>query len=254
MIQRSFLDLDGTVYLGGEIIDKVDVEIRRLSDLGVKFHYMTNNTSQSIEKYEEKIKNLNLPLFHGAIISPTLVLSEWLIGNGIKNIFSVGTDSFEQELFTLTEGVKDTKNPECVIISFDRELNYEKLETACGLINKGIPYYLTHIDLACPSINGPIPDCGAIGELIKATTGVPSSGNFGKPGDRFLQYVSKVIGKDEKVLVAGDRIYTDAEIGLRIGGETVVVCSGEFQRNQEETAPGIQVWDTLAEYLRTVGV
>ena len=34
MTLRIFLDLDGTVYLGGKILDNVDAELRRLAVAG----------------------------------------------------------------------------------------------------------------------------------------------------------------------------------------------------------------------------
>lgn len=139
-----------------------------------------------------------------------------------------------------------------MIVAFDRELDYDKLVVACGLINRGVPYYLTHIDLACPSDVGPIPDCGAIGRLVQATTGVEATGHFGKPGDLMLGYLQKLAQPGEAVMVAGDRDYTDAEIGLRLGAHTVLVCSGEYKRETKAVDSRIDVRDTLADYLRSL--
>ena len=84
---RIFLDLDGTVYLDGKIIAAADVHIKRLSEAGVKFHYITNNTSVSSETYRKKLSDLGLPYEDDSIISPTLVLSDWLLENSIQRIF-----------------------------------------------------------------------------------------------------------------------------------------------------------------------
>lgn len=252
MISRAFLDLDGTVYLSGKIIDGVDAEIRTLSDQGVRFHYMTNNTSYSSDEYRTKLQKLNLPLHDDAIISPTIVLSDWLRDQGIDSVFSVGTVAFRDELLQRGGARQDDQDPACVIVAFDRELDYDKLVVACGLINRGVPYYLTHIDLACPSDVGPIPDCGAIGRLVQATTGVEATGHFGKPGDLMLGYLQKLAQPGEAVMVAGDRDYTDAEIGLRLGAHTVLVCSGEYKRETKAVDSRIDVRDTLADYLRSL--
>lgn len=252
MIDRAFLDLDGTVYLSGKIIDDVDVVIRKLSDRGVKFHYMTNNTSYSSEEYRKKLAKMDLPLSADSIISPTVVLGDWLRTRTIRNVFSVGTTAFREELNTLAGARQDAEHPECVIVAFDRELDYDKLMTACGIINRGVPYYLTHIDLACPSDIGPIPDCGAIGRLVQATTGIEPTGHFGKPSDLMLGYLQALSRPGEKVMVAGDRDYTDAEVGLRLGAHTVLVCSGEYKRETKMVDDRIDIRDTLAEYLRSL--
>lgn len=251
MISHIFLDLDGTVYLSGKIIDSVDVELRRLAAGKTHIYYMTNNTSYSSEEYAEKLAKLDLPLARGAIISPTVVLSDWLRDQGIERVFAVGTKAFCNELVMRSGVTLDAEKPSCVIIAFDRELTYAKLETACGLINRGIAWYVTHIDLACPSAKGPIPDCGAIAQLIETTTGISPAGHFGKPSQRMLSYLRKLIKSGELALVAGDRLYTDAEVGLQLGVRTVVVCSGEFQPGTAEVDSRIEVYSTLADFLRT---
>lgn len=252
MIETAFLDLDGTVYIDGTIIDSVDLQIRRLTALGVRFYYMTNNSSLSTEQYREKLRKLNLPVDEFSVISPTVVLSDWLSNKGIRKAFSVGTFAFRQELAERAGVQQDLKDPSCVIIGFDKELNYEKLTVACRLINEGVPYYLTHVDLACPTLSGPIPDCGAIGRMIEAATGVQPLGHFGKPGDHMLSHVKQLSGSSDKALVAGDRYYTDAEMGLRLGATVVLVCSGEYKRGSSPVSDSVQVWDTLSEFLKTV--
>lgn len=250
MNTRIFVDLDGTIYVGGEIIDLVDIELRRLAEAGVSIHYMTNNTSLSSDEYALKLTRLNLPISPDAIISPTVVLSNWIRAQGFQRIYPVGTATFCDELRMRTGVILTDERPDCVIVAFDRELTYRKLETACGLINEGTPWYLTHIDLACPSPFGPIPDCGAIGRLVEATTGTAPVGHFGKPGNLMLDYLHKSIGPEDRVIVAGDRLYTDAEIGLRLGAQTIVVCSGEFRPETAKIDPRIEVYQTLAEFLR----
>ena len=250
MTMRLFLDLDGTVYVDGKIVDGVDAELRRLASAGAAIHYMTNNTSLGSHQYVDKITTFGLPLREDAVISPTIILSDWLRDKGFGRVFSVGTGGFNEELQARAGVQISEERPDCVIVAFDRELTYAKLQTACALINAGVPWFLTHIDLACPSAAGPIPDCGSIGRLVEATTGTPPGGHFGKPGAHMQAYLRKIIRPDETVIVAGDRVYTDAQTGLALGARTVVVCSGEFKRGTALPDPRIEVHETLAQFLR----
>lgn len=252
MTQRLFLDLDGTVYLSGRIIDRADEELRRLADLGVAIHYMTNNTSYNSKEYNQKLETLGLPVMKRAVITPTLVLADWLRENNICSIYTVGTAAFSGEVQDRARVALDETEPECVIVAFDRELTYDKLATACALINRGIPWYLTHIDLACPSANGPIPDCGSIGRLITATTGIEPKGHFGKPGSFMLNYIRSLIEPADVPIVAGDRLYTDVEVGLQLEATTVVVCTGEFQPSQHDVDPRVQIHSTLSSFLKSL--
>lgn len=246
----ALLDLDGTVHLSGEILDQVDVELRRLDALGAKIYYMTNNTSVSTDTYAEKLRALDLPLRPNAVLSPTLVLARWLQQQNCTAVYAVGTEGFRAELSALSGVRQDTTDPSHVIIAFDRELTYDKLETACQIINRGVPYYLTHIDRACPSRDGPVPDCAAIGAVIEAATTVAPAGHFGKPGPLMTAFIRELVGPDERLLVAGDRVYTDAAMGLELGATTVLVCTGEHKPGREAVDPRITVSPTLAEYLR----
>ena len=101
----------------------------------------------------------------------------------------MGVSDFKNELIRNTRVSISDKNPKCIIVGFDKELTYQKLETACKLINRGVPYYLSHIDYYCPSLEGNLPDCGSIGLMLEKTTGVKSEGNFGKPSELMTQYI-----------------------------------------------------------------
>jgi 4-nitrophenyl phosphatase len=251
MTLRIFLDLDGTVYLSGKILHNADIELRRLVDQGAVIYYMTNNTSLSSDEYFEKLTALGLPLHSKGLITPTIVLSEWIKKHRVSSIYALGTDAFCKEIKTRTDIlINDSDNPECVIIAFDKELTYPKLERACNLINAGVPWYLTHIDLACPTPNGPIPDCGSIGRLIEATTGILPTGHFGKPSNLMLDFLSAQICIDDQYIVAGDRLYTDAEIGIRMGARTVLVCTGEFEVSSQKIDPNIEIYNTLTTLLK----
>ena len=69
-IDNIILDLDGTVYVDNKIINKSDIEIRRLAKKGKSIYYLTNNTSKNTKHYIRKLNNLNLPVSTNSIISP----------------------------------------------------------------------------------------------------------------------------------------------------------------------------------------
>ena len=251
---KIFLDLDGTVYIDNHIIDNADEQIRRLDKNGLEFFYLTNNTSADTNYYFSKLKKLNLPVSTKSIISPTHVISDWIKDKNYSYIYVVGVNDFENELIKKTGVNISDKDPECIIIGFDKELTYQKLEIACKLINKGIPYFLSHIDYYCPSLEGNLPDCGSIGLMIEKTTGIKYEDNFGKPSELMAAYIQNIINENDNIILVGDRIHTDIEIGKKIGAKTILVCSGEFKNTKHEVnkIKDTEIYNTLSDFLRTL--
>jgi 4-nitrophenyl phosphatase len=248
---HAFFDLDGTVYVDGVVIPGVLEGLNALKRSGTKVFYMTNNTSVSLKDYYEKLVKLGLPVENDSVISPTLTLASWLKKSAFNSYFSVGTSAFGSELSLLSGKKHCATDAQLVVVAFDRELNYQKLSKACELINSGVPWVVTHIDLACPSLNGPIPDCGSIARLIASATGVDYSDDFGKPSKHMYDLITDISFCSKNILVAGDRLYTDIRMGVDLSATTIAVCTGEYKRSSPFPFKRIeaQVYETLADYL-----
>ena len=253
-IDNIILDLDGTVYIDDKIINNSDIEIRRLAKAGKSIYYLTNNTSKNTKHYLSKLNDLNLPTSKNSIISPIHVMIDWIKKNNIKSVFILGVQELIYELEEKTGVINSSKNPELIIVAFDKELTYHKLEIACELINNGVPYYLSHIDIFCPTLKGNMPDCGAIGMLIEKTTGKKSINNFGKPSDLMTNYINNKLDKNQNKIMIGDRLHTDIELGNKLGAETILVCTGEYQQNinNSKKIGNTRIFDTLTDFLGTI--
>ena len=100
------------------------------------------------------------------------------------------------------------------------------------MVNRGIPYYGTHIDLLYPSEDGLLPDIGAFINLIREATGKEPDATFGKPSVNMIEPIllEHDLTPDDAVIV-GDRLYTDIQLGKDAGATTVLVLSGETRRD-----------------------
>ena len=57
-IVAVFLDLDGTIYLGEDIIEGALDFLYRLEEKGVRRFFLSNNSSKSTSQYVDKLKKL----------------------------------------------------------------------------------------------------------------------------------------------------------------------------------------------------
>ena len=143
--------------------------------------------------------------------------------------YVVGTDSFRRQLaeagFRLRE--EPAEDVTAVLVGFDTELTYRKVENACRLLARGADFLATNPDWACPTLFGFVPDCGAICELIGRGAGRKPV-FIGKPDPTMIRLALEQTGcAPEEALMVGDRLYTDIACGVNAGVDTALVLTGE---------------------------
>lgn len=232
--ENILFDLDGTIYVGGEIVPGAASTIEDLRRRGKKIYFLSNNSSKSKNEYVERLSNIGIDCSESEIVLSTDALVEYLLNMRVQNIHVLGTNSLKKTL--IDEGFNiDSNKPEFVVVGYDTELNYQKLITACGYINKNVDILATHSDNFCPSENGPIPDIGALLSMLKLTTGKTAKKVFGKPSNEMINpLINKFNLNPKKTLLVGDRLHTDILMAKQIGCYGLLVLTGETTRDQLE--------------------
>ena len=148
-----FLDLDGTIYLGSDIIEGALSFLERLEEKGIMRFFLSNNSSKSVGQYLEKLQGLGIPAAADEVLLSTHDLISWLKENGIEQTYLVGTEGMREMLESA--GVNtESENPQYVVLGYDTEITYEKLSTASIHLHRGIPMVSSHPDVVCPSPSG----------------------------------------------------------------------------------------------------
>ena len=227
------LDMDGTVYVGGAVIDGVPESLERWTSAGREVVFITNNTSRTIEQHALKLRGMGLPATPNNIVSPVEPTSRFLRDQGVKDVFLVATKAVTEEF--ASHGIEFRGEPQAVVITYDTELTYAKLAEASSLINTGLPYYATHIDFLCPSENGPVPDVGSFIAMLEKVTGVAPAAVFGKPSDSFVDLIRDRYSHNS--IVVGDRLHTDIATGINAHVPTCLVLTGETSQEIADASP-----------------
>ena len=242
-IDAVFLDLDGTIYLGGDLIHGALDFLDRCDAKGVQRYFLSNNSSRSVTQYVSKLQGLGIPATTEDVLLSTHDLIAWLNESNISRIFLVGTKGMS-EMLQDAGFIMDEDDPEIVVLGYDTEISYEKIETGAHFINSNLPYFATHADLVCPTPEGPmvashpdmvcpspdggLPDTGAYMAMFEATTGVRPMHVCGKPEPGMILHRIEGLGlKPERCAMVGDRLYTDMAMATRAGVKGVLVLSGE---------------------------
>ena len=226
-IKAIFLDLDGTIYLGGELIEGALSFLGRLKDSGIRRFFLSNNSSKSVDQYLVKLQSLGIPSTEEDVLLSTHDLLSWLNNEGVKETYLVGTEGMREMLESVGISTQ-SESPQYVVLGYDTEITYEKLSTASIHLHKGVPMVASHPDVVCPSPEGGLPDTGAYMDLFEATTGVRPVHVCGKPNAGMILHKVEELGlRPEQCAMVGDRLYTDIEMADRAGVHGILVLSGE---------------------------
>lgn len=224
------LDMDGTLYLDDHVFDHCQDFLQAITDRGGRYLYLTNNSSKSVDKYVEKLTRIHIPAVKDDFFTSTDAACAYLRDNYHGNkIYALGTASFRKQLtdagFPITDHLED--DIDCLLMGFDTELSFQKLEDACILLGRGVTYLATNPDWVCPTAYGYVPDCGSVSQMLfNATKRKPFF--IGKPEPAIARLAIQKAGfTPEDAVLIGDRIYTDIACGVNAGITTVLVFSGE---------------------------
>jgi len=229
-----FIDRDGTVTLGDGPIDGAVDLLGKLNDRNIPFYILTNNSSRTRKQHTERFLSHGLPLDEDNVLVSTDSLIAFLREIGITRLFLVA-NSLVSEYFTEQGFELDDADPEALVLTFDDQIDYSKITQLTRLVNRGIPYYGTHIDLLYPSEDGLLPDIGTYINMIRDATGKEPDATFGKPSVNMIEPIMRKHDlTPDDIVIVGDRLYTDIQLGKNAGATTVLVLSGETRRDDPD--------------------
>ena len=178
-------DGDGTLYLGDKLLPGAIAFLDALNNEGIPYYICTNNSSKTPEEYVEKYTKLGLKFDKNTILISSHAAIHNLKQRSLTRPYIVGTRSVLEWLES--QGIHhEETNPNSVLLTYDTELTYSKIESTTHLIRKGLPYFATHPDMVCPTDKGPIPDVGTWIEMFEVATGRKPDAIFGKPSTTIL--------------------------------------------------------------------
>lgn len=243
-------DLDGTLYLQDRVLPGATELLRLLDERGIRTVFATNNSSRTKAAYVEHLAAMGLPADRERVLTSNDVAAAHLRRQGFGRPFLVASQEVVEEYEGL--GLRHTEgDADCVLLTFDTTLTYDKLRVADRLVRRGLPYLATHPDLVCPTLDGPIPDCGSFIALLHATTGARPT-ILGKPEAPMAGLLRERLGVPaDEIAFVGDRLYTDVRMANAHGFVSVLTLTGEARPDAVEA--GDDRPDVVVDSLEALG-
>ena len=231
-------DLDGTIYLGEELLPGAKELLDDLRGRGIQRVFLSNNPTKSPQMYLEKLGRLGIKAEPDEIVNTIISTVGWIKKHRPgSRVFPISDPPL---IVALEEaGIQITDLPEeidLVVASYDHGFNYAKLQIAFDALWKfgRAELITTNPDRFCPFPNGEgEPDAAGIVAAIEATTGVKCSYNMGKPDQIMIDVaLSRISGSKQRAIMVGDRPSTDIKMANNAGIDSALVLTGESENLQ----------------------
>ena len=228
-VDGVLFDLDGTVYVGDDLVPGAADAVRRLRTASVAVAFLSNKAFERRGDVAAKLTDLGVPADESVVVNSASIAASYLTREHPgDDVFVVGEPPLSEELDA--HGVATTDDPseaDVLLASMDREFDYETLSDAFEAVDGETPFLATNPDRTCPVAGGEIPDCASMVGAIEGASGETLDRVLGKPSPTAVAAASELLGVPlERCAMVGDRVETDVAMGNRAGMTTVLVQSG----------------------------
>jgi 4-nitrophenyl phosphatase len=230
-IKAFIIDMDGVLYRGKERLPGARAFLRRLQQDHVPYVLLTNNSTQTVAQYVDKLSQMGIDVAPERIMTSALATALYLAGRAQPGtrMYMIGMDGLAEALHEQGFVITD-ESPEYVVVGLDRGVTYEKLSTAALAIRAGATFVATNPDRTLPTERGEEPGVGAILAALEAATDVQPV-VIGKPQPGAIEMALKRLKTAPgETAMLGDRLETDILGGASAGLPTILVLTGVTSR------------------------
>jgi NagD protein len=255
------LDMDGVSYRGNQLIPGADHFVSRLRREGIPFRFLTNYSQRTRRDVALKLCRLGLEAVADDVFTCAMATARFLADQKPgATAYVIGENGLAAALHHNGITVVDD-NADYVVVGQGRTLNFEMIERALRLIEKGARLIATNPDATnpdatnpdatspdatspdatspdatspdatspdatCPTDAGTRPGCGAIVAMLERATGREAF-SVGKPSGVMMRMAQDERGvRSSQTIMVGDTMDTDILGGVGRGYQTLLVRSG----------------------------
>lgn len=234
--QAYLFDLDGTIYLGPELIPGAEGAVASLRAAGRKVMFLSNKPIATRRAYAAKLTALGIAASEDEVLNSSGAMAHYLAQEmpGARAYVIAEAPVVEDLTAVGIRLVNEPLEAEVVVLSWDRDFTYRKLDIALHALRNGARLLATNPDVACPMGGGDfVPDCGSIAAAVEACSGKKVELYSGKPSPVMARLALDRLGVPAaECLMVGDRLETDVAFGRNNGMGSALVLTGAGSRSK----------------------
>jgi HAD superfamily hydrolase (TIGR01458 family) len=228
-IETVLLDLDGTLYVGSQVVAGAPEAVRWLRDQGLTVRFCTNTDSIAPAALAERLARFDLEASEEELVTP--VAGRRFAAAPEARVLAVAAAGVRQELAGFPAGPGE---PATHVLVADPSYGatYHDLDAAFRALRAGAELVATQVNRVAVRDDGEHLDTGGWVRLLEYATG-SSARVLGKPSPEFFTAPLKPLGRGpDTALVVGDDLAADVGGGQAVGAATVLVRTGKGDRPQ----------------------
>eukprot|EP00933_Yihiella_yeosuensis_P045916 TRINITY_DN41344_c0_g1_i1.p1 TRINITY_DN41344_c0_g1~~TRINITY_DN41344_c0_g1_i1.p1 ORF type:complete len:401 (-),score=91.92 TRINITY_DN41344_c0_g1_i1:288-1490(-) len=252
-IDIFIFDCDGVIWRGDSVIEGIPAVLDKLRAAGKRCFFVTNNSTKSRAGYKGKFDSLGLDVPPEEIFSSSFAAAAYMeqikFKDTGKKVYVIGEKGIGEELdligvpwfgaeqdkekvpFMGSGGkVEHDHDVGAVIVGFDRNINYHKIQYAqlCINENPGCQFIATNLDRVTHLTDAQ--EWAGNGSMVGAIKGCTGQEPLvvGKPSPLMIDYLEEKykIPDRKRICMVGDRLDTDILFGRDNGLQTCLTLSG----------------------------
>jgi HAD superfamily hydrolase (TIGR01450 family) len=246
------VDMDGTVWIGDELIAGSDEAVGALRAAGKRVAFVTNNPRRSAEDYVAKLWSMGIQASAGDVVTvggaTQHLLAETRQG---RTAYVIGSAALHKHVadagLKVLNGTDLATRAEVVVIGGTDDWSFEDIRSASMSARRNGDLIATSLDATYPMPDGFWPGTGAVVAAVEIASG-RTAVVVGKPQPQLILSALDRLGEG-RALMIGDRIDADIAAAAKAKIDAALVLTGGATREDAAAAPDpkpVAVTDTLA--------
>jgi phosphoglycolate/pyridoxal phosphate phosphatase family enzyme len=232
-------DLDGTVYLGDELLPGSKKALTRLRRAGKEVRFLTNDPRPTREQLHRQLIGLGVEVRREELVTSGWSTASYLAQEGVRSAYVIGSRGLASEIGAAGVEVIDRGPCEAVVVGSDEHVSYTHLRHASRYLFEGARFVATNADASVPSPKGPLPGTGAIVAALRVTTGREPV-VVGKPfAAMFDTALKDLAARRDRTVMIGDSLESDIT-GAHRAGIAGVLIAREVGQPSSQLPPALE--------------
>ena len=237
------------IRLSAEHPERAEVTVRVVRDRGLLSPSVVNapvEATFTVHTHDDRFETFSVPFVTGQdgrftfeeyyplMTQSGTVYFSLDIEDGIDAVARVTGEGFVEEMRAAGVPIVD-EDPDIVVLTFDTTITYRKINDAYHFLTSGAELIATHPDDLCPTEDSYDIDIGPFIRMLEQMCQT-SAVVIGKPNRLMLEMAARELRVDPAdTVMVGDRLYTDIEMAVRAGTQSILVLSGETDMSMVES-------------------